>query len=334
MIDNAIKKNLFILYYQPKIDLDTNEVVGAEALIRLKVKDTIIPPSEFIPAAEESGEIVKIDEWVFKQIVKDAREFFVKSNMDIRISFNVSAMHFQQETFVSNLEQMFNLTKDFNSMFEIEITESAILRDIEKAKRDVNHLKKIGFHFSIDDFGTGYGSLSYLKDFPIDTLKIDKSFIDRIETDERSRDIIDGIIYLCKKLDIKSVAEGVENAEQVNILKEFDCNEIQGYFYAIPKALDDFLLFVKSFNNPSDKIQFIKWSKKYATGSYAIDSLHMIIINLLNHLFNILQDKQKRKNFPIKHFIDILNRHIAEHYKTEELIMAKYNYPYVALPKN
>ncbi len=327
-IDNAIKRNLFTLYYQPKIDLNTSEVVGAEALIRLKDKNTIVPPSEFIPAAEESGEIVKIDEWVFKQVVKDAREFFVKSNIDIRISFNVSAMHFQKDTFISNLEQMFISTKDFNSMFEIEITETAILADIEKAKIDIKRLKEIGFYLSIDDFGIGYGSLTYLKDFPIDALKIDKSFIDRIETDERSRNIIDGIIYLCKKLDVKSVAEGVENAEQVEILKKFGCNKIQGYFYAVPKPLDTFLLFVKSFNNPSDKVQFIKWSKKYATGSYAIDSQHMIIINLLNHLFNILQDKQKRENFPIKHFIDILDRHIAEHFKMEELIMAKYNFFY------
>jgi len=329
MIDSAIKKNLFTLYYQPKIDLNTNEVVGAEALIRLKDKDRIIPPSEFIPVAEESGEIIKIDEWVFRQVVKDAREFFVKSNIDIRISFNVSALHFQKETFVSNLEKMFSSTKDFNAMFEIEITESAILKDIEKAKRDVKHLKETGFRISIDDFGTGYASLTYLKDFPIDTLKIDKSFIDRIETDKKSKNIVDGIIYLCNKLNINSVAEGVENAEQVDILKEFCCNKIQGYFYAQPKTLDDFILFVKSFNNTSEKVQFIKWSKMNTTGSYAIDSQHMIIINLLNNLFNILHDKKKRENFPIKHFIEILDRHIMKHYKVENLLMEKYNYPYM-----
>ena len=151
-IDDAINNDLFTLFYQPKINLHTHQVIGAEALIRLQDGDEIVFPDKFIPDAEESGEIIKIDEWVFRKLVKDAREFFVKSNIDIRLSFNVSAMHFREKGFVASLEEMFKSSKDFNSMFEIEITESAILSDMDKAIKDIAYLKEIGFSISIDDF--------------------------------------------------------------------------------------------------------------------------------------------------------------------------------------
>lgn len=326
MIDRAIKNNLFTLFYQAKIDISENKVVGAEALIRLKDKDKFISPALFIPEAEKNGEIIKIDKWVVKRVINDAREIFVNTDENINISFNISPFYFEREEFVKDLENIFFSTKDFLSLFEIEITERCLLKDLLSVKEKLEYLKKIGFKISIDDFGIGYGGLTYLKDLPVDVLKIDKSFIDEILTNEKTLKIVDGLICLCKKLNIKSVAEGVESIEQVDILKELGCNIIQGYYYSKPLSLDKFILFVKSFNKVETS-QFIKYSSKYSTGSYAIDSQHMVIVNILNTLFKILKSKE-RATFPIDYFIEILDDYLVTHLKTEEAIMRKYRYPF------
>ena len=326
-IQRAIKKNLFTLFYQPKFDISKNKIVGAEALIRLKSKDGYISPSEFILEAEKNGEIIKIDQWVFNKIIKDSREIFTKSNENIFLSFNVSAKHFENENFIKDLEKIFTYTKDFWGLFEIEITESGFLKDIKAAKEKLKHLKKTGFKIAIDDFGVGCGFLTYLKDLPIDTLKIDKFFIDNIETDEKTLAIVESLIYLSKKLNLKTVAEGVENASQVDILKNLGCNVIQGYYYSKPLPLEKFVSLIKKINNPEEP-QFIKWSNKYSTGSYAIDSQHMIIINMLNKLFEVLKDKNRRKSFPLEYFTEILDDFINNHFKMEENIMRKYKYPF------
>ena len=325
-IEEAIKNNFFTLFYQAKVDIEKNKIVGAEALIRLKGENGYISPNQFIPQAEKSGEILKIDKWVAKQVINNAREIFVKTNENITISFNVSPIYFEQESFTKDLENIFTSTKDFLSLFEIEITERAMLKDLSKVKEKVDYLKKVGFKISIDDFGIGYGELTYLKELPIDTLKIDKSFIDNITSDKKTLNIIDSLIYCCKKLNIKSVAEGVETIEQIEILKQLGCKIIQGYYYAKPMSLHKFILFIKSFNN-STSSQFIKYSSEYSTGSYAIDLQHMIIVNLLNKLFEVLKNKE-RSDFSLKYFTDILDEYLINHLKMEETIMRKYKYPF------
>lgn len=326
---------MFTLYYQPKIDLKKNKIVGAEALIRKieKVEGEegrrLIFPGEFIPQAEENGEIIKIDNWVFKRIVKDAREIFVSTQDKIKLSFNVSGIHFKEKSLFDDLKAMFLSTKDFLSLFEIEITETALIEDEKKASTILEELKKIGFSLSIDDFGVGCGALTYLKDFPIDTLKIDKSFVDEMLNNKKVAGIVESLICLCNKIGLTSIAEGVEEVEQVEFLKNLKCDEIQGYYFSKPMPLKKFIAFVNSFNETEKKSAFIHWSKHYSTGSYAFDSHHMIIVNLLNKLFEILKNTEKRKNFEINYFIDILDDYLKMHFDLENRFMRKYHYPFI-----
>jgi len=326
-IKKALKNNQFILFYQPKIDIQNNKITGAEALIRLKKDNKIYPPSYFIPQAEKSGEIIEIDKWVMKRVINDSREIFVKSNQEIQIAFNLSAKSFESSNLIENLEKMFHYSKDFNAKFELEITETALIDDIQKAKELLERLKEIGFTLSIDDFGVGYGCLTYLKEFPMDVLKIDKSFIDEITTNKKVEYIVESLIYLTNKLNLISIAEGVESVEQVNILKKLKCDKIQGYFYSKPLPLKEFLVLIESFNKPDKSAQFIRYSDKYSVGDYAFDSQHMILINLLNKLFAVLKNKEKRKDYSLNYFTDILDEYLKFHFKLEERFMKKYKYP-------
>jgi hemerythrin-like metal-binding protein len=327
-IKGAIKNNLFTLYYQPKINLKTKKVESCEALIRLRSGGKIISPDKFIPQAEKDGSIVEIDKRVFKKVTEDARRIFTKTfEEQIRISFNISAIHFSDDDVYENLMNIFVNTKDFNSLFEIEITEGALIKDKQKSLDIINRLKKEGFKFALDDFGTGYASLSYLRDLPIDTLKIDKSFIDNIANDEKHLAIVDATLYLSKKLKIKSVAEGVEDIEQAELLYQMNCDEIQGYYFSKPLPIEKFILFVLSVNKSEKENQFIHWSDKYATHLITIDSQHMILVNLLNKLYVVLKDKELRENTALNDYIDIIDEYIHMHFKIEYKYMNKYNYP-------
>ena len=327
-IKSAIQNNLFTLYYQPKINLKTKKVESCEALIRLIIDRKIISPDNFIPQAEKDGSIVEIDKWVFKKVVEDARRIFTKTFEEkIKISFNVSSVHFCEHDLYENLMYIFANTKDFSSIFEIEITESAFIKDKQKSFDTIKKLKEKGFRLALDDFGTGYASLSYLKELPIDTLKIDKSFIDDMITDERTLVIVDSILYLSKKLKIKSVAEGIEDIEQTDLLYQMGCDEIQGYFYSKPLPIEKFILFALSINKPAKENQFIHWSDKYATRIETIDLQHMIVVNLLNKLYTVLKDKELREKNMIKDYIDIINEFISIQFEAEDKYMQKYNYP-------
>ncbi len=244
----AIKNNLFTLYYQPKIYLDTKEIIGAEALIRLKENGKIISPSRFLPAAEQNGDIVKIDKWVFKQIARDIKKIHEEARKTVPISFNVSALHFQQETLVEDLEGLLEKTRNYLPFLEIEITETSDMCNIDKAKMDIAYLRERGFRISVDDFGTGYGSLIYVYNFPIDTIKIDRLFVDKLATSERSLSILKILMKLCNKLNIKTIAEGVEKIEQANKLRGLGCNIVQGFYYAKPMPLYDFIQFLSVSN--------------------------------------------------------------------------------------
>ena len=166
LVKKALEKDLFKLYYQPKINLHTNRVESAEALIRIEDNGKLIMPSEFISDAEKSGDIIEIDKWVFNRLIEDARYISMMSQENFNISFNMSASHFQQACLVENLEDIFNFTSDFISKFEIELTEYAIVDNIKEAISKMKILKEKGFNIAIDDFGTGYSSFLYLKDFP------------------------------------------------------------------------------------------------------------------------------------------------------------------------
>jgi len=327
LIEKALKDSLFTLYYQPKIDLATKKIASIEALIRIEESGELILPNAFIPYAEKSGSIIDIDKWVFNRLIEDSRYISMMTQEDITISFNVSAIHFEQSDFLENLENIFNFTTDFISQFEIELTEYSFIKDIKDTISKMYALKEKGFSLSIDDFGTGYSSLLYLKDFPIDSIKIDKAFIDDIGYNEKTVKIIESIIYLAKKLDLKIVAEGVETIKQVTWLYENGCDEIQGYYYSKPLPMDKLIKFIRVINKPVAQNSYINWGKKYSVDNYAFDTHHMIIANILNSLYVELKNEKMEEKSDVNIYFSLLERYVDIHFKAEEEYMEEINYP-------
>jgi len=325
IIDEAFDKDLFVLYYQPKINLGTKKVESAEALIRIEHEDgKIIYPNDFIPLAEKNNKIVDIDRWVFKQLIEDSRYISMMTQEPISISFNVSTSSFLEDDFLQNLSDIFNFTTDFDSVFEIELTEHSLLQDVKKSIQKMNKLKEMGFKLSLDDFGTGYASLSHLRDFPIDCIKIDKIFIDELEIDDKTTKIVESIIYLAKKLEIKVVAQGIEETAQVVWLHEHNCDEIQGYYYSKPLPIAKFTKFVKAINQRDRENSFIVWSKKYSVGNYAFDTQHMIIASILNNLYKEI--KANKHISDVGDYFELLDRYIVVHFEAEEKYMRDTQY--------
>ncbi|WP_432666425.1 ABC transporter substrate binding protein [Wukongibacter baidiensis] len=232
---NAIECNELTLYYQPKVNLKSNEIIGHEALIRwINPEHGFIPPNEFISIAEESGLIFKLDTWVFEQACEFSKRINKKSDRIINVSVNVSPVELMNANYISNIGKILKKTEVDPKLIGIEITETALMQSFESNKRILNELKNLGIQISLDDFGTGYSSLNYLRKLPIDVLKIDKSFVDDMESDEDARTIIQSIIDIAHNLDLQVIAEGVETVEQKNALAEYKCDQIQGFLISRP----------------------------------------------------------------------------------------------------
>ena len=237
----AIENKAFELHYQPQVDMRTNEIIGFEALIRWPQKDgSYISPIEFIPIAEESGLIGIIGEWVINQAVNDWNKLLQHGFTHSRMAINVSAFQFKH---AENLRHVISCALERNQdcppgHLTIELTESTLIEDIEDTILTLESLKKIGVDLSIDDFGTGYSSLNYLKRFPVDQLKIDKSFVDDLIQGASDEAIVSTIISIGQKLKMKILAEGVETQEQATLLKEYDCHFAQGYFFHKPLPIN------------------------------------------------------------------------------------------------
>jgi len=229
-IYKAIKNDEFVMYYQPQLNVETNKIIGAEALIRWRhPQKGFISPDTFIPVAEESGIIIKLEEWIFDKILSDAKglnERMGDFNLH-HIAINVSTVHFLQPHFVEKLMLLINKHQVKPEWFELEITESDIMRNISDAIQKIKELKNFGFTFSIDDFGTGYSSLSYLKDLPVDVIKIDQSFIRNMT--ENNAMIVEAVVAIGHKFNLKILAEGVENDKTLAHLKKIKCTTYQGY---------------------------------------------------------------------------------------------------------
>jgi len=240
-IHKAIKNDEFVMYYQPQLSVETNKIIGAEALIRWEHPENgFIPPDKFIPLAEESGIIIKIEEWIFDSILNDIKALVDhKGNFILdHIAINVSTIHFLQPYFVENLMLLVNKYQIKPEWIELEITESGIMRNINDAIQKIKELKSFGFTFSIDDFGTGYSSLSYLKELPVDVIKIDQSFV--LDMSENDAMIIEAVLTIGQKFGLNVIAEGVEDEKTLNYLKELKCNNYQGYLAHRPMELKDF----------------------------------------------------------------------------------------------
>jgi diguanylate cyclase (GGDEF)-like protein len=238
-IRKAIENNEFSLFYQPQVDLKTKKIIGLEALIRWKHPEYgFISPAEFISIAEETGLIVLVGNWVLKTACVQFKRWLKKGFLLQRIAVNVSALQFRDKDFVNIVKQVLKDTKLDPCFLDLEITES-VTQNVDEATRIMQELKTLGVHLSIDDFGTGYSSLNYLRHFPIDKLKIDKSFVDEINNHLNGEAIVRTIIELGNRLGFTVIAEGVENEHQISFLLETNCHLGQGYFFSEPLAPEE-----------------------------------------------------------------------------------------------
>lgn len=234
-LKDAVFQQNFTMYYQPQFRTNDRALRGVEALIRWKDDNgKMISPALFIPIAEKSGAIVPIGTWVIEESLRAFADWKRKYHYPMVLSLNISAIQYRQPDFIDKVLKLMDKYDISPSEIELEITESILIDDFTEITEKLVLLRDIGVKISLDDFGAGYSSLSYLKGLPIDTLKIDKSFIDTVITDENTRIITESIIYMVKKLGFETIAEGVETEEQFRYLNEIDCDNIQGYFLGKP----------------------------------------------------------------------------------------------------
>lgn len=231
----ALEKDELFLVYQPRMDLKTNKLVGAEALLRWRHPTLgLISPAEFIPVAEETGLILPIGEWVLYTACKQVKEWYDDGDCDFKISVNISAVQFQKEDLVEMIKGILEKTELMPSMLELEITENTIMQKTDRTMEFIQALKEAGIKIAIDDFGTGFSSLSYIKEFDTDNLKIDQSFIRDIGLSASNESIIAAIISMAHSLGMAVVAEGVETQSQLDFLIKQHCDEVQGYLFSEP----------------------------------------------------------------------------------------------------
>ena len=239
-LNNALKNNEFITYYQPIMDLKSMKVLKSEALVRWKQGDRIIPPIEFIPIAKSVGEMISIDNWMLENACIQCKKWNELCLEEISVSVNTSYSQLKQPEFVSLVQ---NILEDHllpPKCLSLEITEDEAMEDLETIINILTQFKNMGVKISLDDFGTGYSSLNYVNKLPIDKIKIDRSLIMNLEKDSKNTTIIKSIITMGHSLNIKIVAEGIETEKQLRILKELDCDFIQGYLIGKPMEASDF----------------------------------------------------------------------------------------------
>jgi diguanylate cyclase (GGDEF)-like protein/PAS domain S-box-containing protein len=237
----ALEREEFLLHYQPKVNLLTGEIIGAEALIRWQHPDRgLVSPCQFVPIAEDCGLIIEIGHWVLREACRQAREWQDAGLPIKRISVNVSAAEFRSKTFLEGVRDTLKETGLDASCLDLELTEGVLMKHAESTTAVLQELKTMGVHLAVDDFGTGYSSLSYLQQFPIDVLKIDQSFIQRITGDPDDSPIVSAVIDMGKNLKQRVIAEGIETHEQLAFLQAHHCEEGQGYLFSRPLPAAEF----------------------------------------------------------------------------------------------
>lgn len=258
MLRNSIDNESFFLHYQPQYFSVKKELRGFEALIRWKPYGELISPMEFIPIAEKTGSIISIGNWVLNKAFADFAEWKNKYGYRGVISVNISAVQLKEKNFAQTVIECMKKNGLEATDIEIEITESVLIGDYNEAIRILKELKEEGFRISLDDFGTGFSSLSYLKELPIDTLKIDKSFVDSILTDKSTGIITDAMVAMVKKLGMETIAEGVETEEQYEYLKRINCDNIQGFLLGRPMNQEQIIqLILEENKKKSEKRTYV-----------------------------------------------------------------------------
>jgi len=237
----GLERGEFVVEYQPQVDLKTFQLVGMEALIRWNHPALgMLQPSDFIQLAEDTGMITQIGDWVLRTAFAQNKLWLDSGFSPMRLAVNVSARQFQQSAFIGTICDLLKETNLDPALLELELTEASIMKEPEKAIDKLNKLRDLGIKIAIDDFGTGYSSLSYLKRFPIDTLKIDKTFVADVSTDEDDAAIAKAIVMMGHALDMSVIAEGVETPQQLEYLTSLGCDAIQGYLFSPPLSTQSF----------------------------------------------------------------------------------------------
>ena len=263
-LTRALDREEFLLHYQPKIDIKSGEIHGLEALLRWQdSEDGIIQPSVFIPLLEQSGAIVDVGEWIFLQAMRDIAKWRDAGLLNIRVAVNVSPLQLRRRDFVERVLAGVTSSGSAAAGLDIEITESMLMHDLELSIRKLSQLREAGFGVAIDDFGTGYSSLRLLAKLPVDTLKIDKSFVQSITDTPNVATLVSTVVSLARAFSMKTVAEGVETAEQLQKLRHMKCDQAQGYLFSRPVPASDVpsvisrlgraqFTTIHAFSNPGD----------------------------------------------------------------------------------
>jgi diguanylate cyclase (GGDEF)-like protein len=237
----ALERHEFVLHYQPKINLKSGQITGVEALIRWHHPERgLIPPAEFIPIAESCGLIVPIGRWVLRQACMQVAKWQGAALPQIRMAVNISSVEFRDKNFLENLRATLAWTGLEPRYLELELTESVLMQHVESTALVLGELRAMGVHLAVDDFGTGYSSLSYLSQFPIDSLKIDKSFVQEINSGCEDAPIISAVINMGRGLKQRVIAEGVETQDQLTFLQSRGCEEGQGFYFSCPVVAEGF----------------------------------------------------------------------------------------------
>lgn len=245
-LSKAIHEGGFEIVYQPQF-FKNGEIACVEALLRFRHPTLgMIPPSRFIPIAEESGLIVPIGDWVLRQVCHQSVEWRKHADASVKVAVNVSALQFNRIDFADSVAKILSETCADPTLIELELTEGLVMNNVEDSSRQMKSLKMLGVHIAVDDFGTGYSSLSYLHRLPIDTLKIDRSFVEKIAETGGTRPIVETIMSLARSLGMQTVAEGVETQAQLEIIRELDCDLIQGFLFSRPISGADVLQLLRA----------------------------------------------------------------------------------------
>lgn len=243
----ALERNEFVLHYQPKIDLHSGTIVGVEALIRWEHPQRgLLLPGDFVSIAEDCGLILPIGRWVLREACRQAVAWMKSGLPAVIVAVNTSALEFRSENFLKNVRATLKTTGLDPHLLEIELTESILMRDVESTNSVLHSLSDMGIRLSIDDFGTGYSSLKYLQRFPINTLKIDKCFVNQLNANPDDATIVQAVISLGKSLHQRVIAEGVETQEQYEFLLAKNCDEGQGYYFGFPLAPESLATLLKT----------------------------------------------------------------------------------------
>jgi EAL domain-containing protein (putative c-di-GMP-specific phosphodiesterase class I) len=236
----ALDRREFLLYYQPKVSVSTGAIVGVEALLRWRHPERgLVSPGEFMPVLEETGLIVPVGEWVIETVCEQIRKWRGAGIDPKTVAINLSARQFVERDLGVTIQRILEERGIAAGQIEFEITESSLMANTEESTRALEFLANLGVGLSIDDFGTGYSSLGYLKRFPLDALKIDRSFVRDITTSADDATITRAVISMAHSLGLKVIAEGVETAEQITFLAEHGCDEFQGYYFSRPLPAED-----------------------------------------------------------------------------------------------